>query len=297
MKWHFHALAEHRMRRLFTANLSAKLYRRVLADTANCIKCGYKYQRYLQLEASICQNQTSANNFRLERVATLVLTNKNTEKHPLFTIKHFNVAKIWPKTILTGFALAAAAILFLVLSPYLFSERIHLADNVKLSPIEFVARGFGAQSNLANIGIRVFRVDAESNKISEDHSLSVTDTITFTYTNTSKKPRYLSLFGMQKSGKIFWYYPEASGKKSIALANDVVDEPLADGFRLNIRHKPGWLRITGVFSNEPLDLTDIEDSVKIIAQNPEQCRKLAPLTLDSLHNDEYSVLINLAPRR
>jgi hypothetical protein len=118
--------------------------------------------------------------------------------------------------------------------------------------------------------------------------------ITFTYTNVAPNVRYLALIGIQENGSVHWYYPGDDGSQSIPIRSDVVDEPLGDGIRLEMHHASGWLRITAIFSSNPIAKPTIVQAVQALGiEHPAAAKELSPLSLADSNVLEHSVLIDI----
>lgn len=49
-----------------------------------------------------------------------------------------------------------------------------------------------------------------------------------------------------------WYYPVPPTGRSGLLSENVIEEPLGEAIRLSVNHRPGLLRLVGVFSRTPI---------------------------------------------
>lgn len=155
-------------------------------------------------------------------------------------------------------AAAAASLLLVVLAGPESGHRAPLAYDASLASISahesLMARGKGA-SETASVGIRVFKVVDEGVRETErtpSDRLFLDEIVTFTYTSLDPSYGYLAIVGWQEGGSPIWYYPDAGERESIAVATDVIDRPLRDGFVLARRHRSGELHIAALFSRKPL---------------------------------------------
>jgi hypothetical protein len=166
-----------------------------------------------------------------------------------------------------------------------------LLASTRLHDVDIVARGSGDGHQIAtDVGVRVFRVAKDGDRVNEAGSLALDDIITFTYTNVTPGVGYMALFGLQEDGSVHWYYPERGGQ-SIAIRSDAMDEPLGDGIRLRMRHTSGWLRITALFSVEPLETKTVEEALGALSP-PSSARALTSL-MPGTNVLEHSLLIEV----
>jgi hypothetical protein len=174
-------------------------------------------------------------------------------------------------------------------------ERVGIGLGARLDRVQIAARGGGEREReAADVGVRVFRVAREGERVHETGRLSRADVITFTYTNVSPRIRYLALFGVQEDGTVHWYYPDDDGSESIPVRSDIIDEPFGDGIRLQTHHRPGWLRVTALFSSEPIEKATIEQTVHAaLVERPSAAKDLAVWHLTNRSVLEHSLLIDL----
>jgi hypothetical protein len=273
MSLHVHALARWRIRRLFTAGLAPHRYRDLLDDLHGCAACASLFERQSELESALCSEPSP---FALERVETAVLERVAGEP-----------AEARSTRSLVAVASAACAIALIVAFGRPASERAHLGRDMALASV--TARGELAPRS-ANVGIRLLR--ATSKVVSEPSHLSIGDVVTFTWTDVDPAARYLAILGVQSDGRVRWYYPDEDAT-SLKLDRALVDEPLGDGIRLAVRHAPGWLRVTALFSPLPLAKAEIEASVRALRQRPGALEELVPLPLTE-GVLEHSIRVDIA---
>jgi len=279
---HLHWMTRRRIRLLFEGSLGASRHRSLLAEVASCRACGDHYRRHAELEAVLCHaSETQPTPFALDRVEALVLDAVLPEPQQWAWKRWLPVFGLVP---------ALALLLFLVVREPA-SDRVEIPAHARLTPVELTVRGPkpGPESL---IGIRVFRVGPQS--VTESPGLSLADTVTFTCSNAGPEPRYFALFGVQADGRVRWYYP-ADDQAPLRLEGDRVDEPLGEGFRLSVRHQPGWLRVTAVFSEAPLSRATLERAAAQLAAHPEAAYALSPLPMVDPPVLEHSVRLDIAP--
>ncbi len=283
---HSHRITERRIMRLFTVGLPPA-GRSQLFNTLNiCDKCARAYQKHQYLESGLLGTRDPITHFTLERVEAAVLdatTSKERRRTSLFS-----------KWSLAAVGAVAVALLALFLVPAVpSSDRAALAPDARFVPIDLVARG-RIPDKTSMVGIRVLKV-AEPDEVEETASLSIDDIITFTYTRAAQQAGYLTIFGIQQSGELLWYYPDYGEKQSIETPGDVVDEPLGEGIKLSVNHEPGWLRIVSIFSTEPIVVDKIEATIEESRRKSGTFRSLEPLAPETIGQTsiEYSILIHI----
>jgi hypothetical protein len=296
MTRHLHWLARWRIRRLFTGGLAPVIHRALLEEVSRCASCAEHYRRHDVLESALCKKGGDPSPFALERLEGMVLdaaasfrAGRGAEPER-GSWKWRGSFPRWAS--IPAMLVGAVGLMVLVFRPRA-NERVGLGPGARLDGVQIVARG-GGERNVADVGMRVFRVAGDGDRVHETGPLSRADVITFTYTNAAPGIRYLALFGVQEDGLLRWYYPEEDGSESIPIRSDTVDEPLGDGIRLGTHHKPGWLRITAIFSSEPIAKVAIEQAVHtLLLERPSAAKDLAPWSLTDRSGLEHSVLINL----
>jgi len=259
MSRHVHALTRWRIRRLFAEGLAPQRYRALLEDLHGCSACAALFARQSELESAICGEPSP---FALERVEAAVLDRLSNDPADA-------QSKRW-----RGALVAACAVALVMALGRVTPERQHLGRETSLTSV--TARG-ELPPRSANVGIRLLRATPE--KISESSKLSIGDVVTFTWTDVDPAARYLAILGVQQDGRVRWYYPGDEGAMSIRLERAQIDEPLGDGIRLSVRHAPGWLRVTALFSPRPIAKAEIEDAVRALGERKGALEGLAPLPM------------------
>jgi hypothetical protein len=149
------------------------------------------------------------------------------------------------------FALAALILLFFVRPP----------------AGEFTARG-GGSTNVADrwVSLEVFRTrTGEPGYQQVEGDLARGDALLFSVTNRPESPyRFAMILAFDEEGEIFWYYPaytdQATNPTSIPIPASARPQPLDEAVRHGLH--PGWLRVVGLFSEEPLDVHGVERVVE-----------------------------------
>lgn len=254
---HSHQWTKHRIHKLFTGQLSVKKRKNLFSQLDHCKTCGDYYSRHQRLESALCNVDGPITPFVLDRVeASLFDALDELEGQPNSIQKRL----IWAFSVLLSSA-AAAVFIFLWFFQAPSGHRVAIGDTSAIMPLEFAVRG-AEVSKQSDIGIRVFKVSLTSSDVDETLGLSLDDVITFTYSNLEPSTQYLSLFGIQESKELLWYYPTYDGEQSIKIQTDVIDEPLGDGIDLSVNHKKGALQIVAVFSSVPLEQSYLEKQFK-----------------------------------
>jgi hypothetical protein len=294
MRPHLHWLVRRRIHRLFTL-APAGHCRALLREVAGCRACARLYDQYQTFEAALCGTGGSGapSGFAVERIEQAVRDGVSGAKRGPARRR-----KVWLPAGISTAALIAAAVVLLVW-PRFSGRDDHVAVPVaaRLVDVGLVARGGTPQTS--EVGIRVFRVAGQADqparpRVAEVDALALDDVITFTYTIARADIRYAVLFGVQADGAIRWYYPGYGGQASVPLHGDKVDEPLGDGIKLRVHHKPGWLRITAIFSAQPIAVEVVSRSLEMsMASRPESLQEVAPLPIPGAETLQHAILTHI----
>jgi len=158
-------------------------------------------------------------------------------------------------------AVAAAAVALLVLWPM-------LSGGEK----EFASRGNEPPSVPALL--LVYQVPRGGELRLADTSIGANDELAFAYENRDGKRRLL-VFGVDDSGRIYWYHPAwtDAGSNPQAVAIEAGPERRELPEAVSHRLEGQTLRLFGVFTDEPLTVRDVERMLK------ERERKTDPLPI------------------
>ena len=290
---HFHFLTQNRIKRLFINGLPPEQHNRLLKTASTCRECGLVYRRFQELENALT-NDVVVSHFARSRVKAAIVqhfVHKQSEPvHPTKPLLRWATA---------GAAIVCGILLTLLLLPAdELEHRTPIPPAASLGPAPILTAKGSQHHDITDIGIRVFQVNRAGTKIDEPPSLSTGDILTFTYTYAKPLPGYLALFGIQAEGDIRWYYPDYDGKRSIEIKGDKIDEPLEDGIDLSVNHTPGWLRITALFSTNPIEVDAIEKTVSQ-AKDRKTLKELTPfhITDEKGRMLQYSVIVKLEDRK
>ena len=296
MSVHLHWLTRRRIHRLFVRPEAAASCRGLMLELAACRACADLYSRYQTIEATLCGTAGTGmpTVHAIERFQAAVLDGMPKDNRP-------GAAKPSPRLLagLAGAAAVAAVIVTVLLrTPASQEDHITMSAGSRLADVEIVARG--GTPTTSEIGIRLFKVTENkgapppNQRVTEPTFLALDDVITFTYTVFRPGIRYAVIFGVQSDGAIRWYYPGYGGAASVPLRGDRVDEPLGDGIRLKVHHQEGWLRITAIFSAEPIPVAAVGRSLRaLMAEHPDMLRNLEPLAIPGTEILQHSLVTHI----
>ncbi|MCP4679016.1 MAG: DUF4384 domain-containing protein [Deltaproteobacteria bacterium] len=243
------------------------------------------------MESALCDVSDSATPFALGRVEKAVLDGLEMNKSPRFSLR---------RKLTLAIAGASCALAVLVSTMFFLGQapsphRVAFDEQSRLVPVDLLVSKSGTARAEPGVGIRIIRVSPGDDRAREDATLSLDSIITFSYTCIVPGQGYLAIFGIQESGNILWYYPDYDGTESIEISDNKVDEPLGDGFRLSVNHKPGRLRAFSIFSAEPIDVNAIETAVSELLETPGAIEEVIPLKIkgyeDSLMQHSFAIEI------
>lgn len=274
MTFHLHHLTRRSIRRLFEGPHSPSRRLRIFDAVRRCDTCAAYYLKYQTMESALAGTDDPYTTFSMERTGAALFAAMDLSPSTNNVLKkRFRV--------LVPVAVSVAVLFFVgLLRPFdSVSDRTLLSKEAEISPVTLVARGSYPKKAEADVGIRLFRVTEDGKAVTEEGALSINDVITFTYTQMGRAKGNLSLFGVQESGEIKWYYPGYQEETSISIEGDKVDEPLKDGILLSVNHQPGRLRITALFTDEPLAKTEIERAVSQLGAAALGVQNVVPIGL------------------
>jgi len=271
---HLHWLTQSRIRRLFAVGMTPSAERSLFEAVTGCAVCGEHYRQHQRLEDALCAADDGPSVFALERVEARLLAASGAAQPGRGP---------WSWLLLPAGAAALALLLIAIWPAGQPEHRVSLGAQVELAPVEWASRG-GGDAALSKVGVRMFRVQAQDKGVEEEGPLSIDDVVTFTYTNVASDVGYLTLVGVQEGGLLLWYYPDHGEGESISIDGDRIDEPLADGIRLGVNHRPGWLRISALFSAAPLGREEVEAAMERLGPEPSELQPLSGLDEEVLEH-------------
>jgi hypothetical protein len=289
MSLHFHSWTRWQIHRLFAGGLPPSRNRALLRQVCACPECSAVFRRYHASEAMLCAEQGEPNRLAAERMAAAVFGSMPAQKAET-TSSRGALGLMAPAVALA----CAALVVFAGRSAQHLSQRVPVGRDSRLAPASVMARGQGAAPN-SEVGFRLLRLLPREAKVDETPALALSDVVTFTYTNLGEGTRYLALLGIQEDGAVRWYYPGPESSQSIPIEMDRVDEPLNDGIRLSVFHSAGWMRVTAIFSKQPIEKATVERAVRDLASRAGALEGLEPLPLSVTGSIEDSIRVELAP--
>ncbi len=305
-KIHIHSLARRRIRRCLYASMSADSRLRLFNDISGCERCIAYYNQCQSIESALCNDPVTV--FAMERVENGVLyavskqkegsIDKASKPSERIKVRFSSILKPVPVVACALTMLVTSLTLLLLLSPVPNSNRVQLSSAANLAPVDLSSKG-EPNSEQSQIGIRVFKIASNRGDIEQAFEANLDSVITFTYTNFNETYEHMALFGVQQSGEVLWYYPDYGARYSILIDANKVNEPLGDGIDLGVNHKTGWLRITAVFSKQPITASAVEESVKSQMTAGIDLRELVPFEDNEYgtKSTEYSVLMEIADKK
>ncbi|MFC1609424.1 anti-sigma factor family protein [Myxococcota bacterium] len=167
--------------------------------------------------------------------------------------------KTWafPWLIPAAASLAAAGLLFAV-APW---DVVFDPDSTD----GFAVRGSDVAAADRWVSFQVLRSQKDSHTYARvEQTISAEDLLVFSVTNARESPyRYFMILGVQADGRVFWYHPafENPDTNPISVAVGTNDDPVH--LREEIGHdlRSGGLRLFGLFSQEPLGVLSVEETV------------------------------------
>lgn len=292
MSLHLHSWTRWQIHRLFAGGLPPSRNRALLRQVCACPECSAVFRRYHAFEAVLCAEQGEPNRLAAERMAAAVFGSMPAQKAQKAetTSSRRALGVLAPAVALA----CAALVVFAGRSTQHLSQRVPVGRDSKLAPASVMARGQGSAAG-SEVGFRMLRLLPREAKVDETPALALSDVVTFTYTNLREGTRYLALLGIQGDGAVRWYYPGPESSQSIPIEMDRVDEPLNDGIRLSVFHSAGWMRVTAIFSDRPIEKATVERAVRALASRAGALEALEPLPLSVAGSIEDSIRVELAP--
>ncbi len=244
---HSHFFTHRLIHRMFSRGISDTHRRRTIREAESCDRCKRVLRRYYEAEAAVYSNDVVAAP-AVERMARSIVALVPEIEKPSRNglVRTAGLA-----------ATLSAAICLTWLLTYWNPPDQRIALQKGWAAAEITPRG-GAPNNTADFGIRVFSVEKEPSEVQKSEGLPLDGIITFTYTKAIAEAGYLALFSMQKDGDVIWYYPDFGEPLSVPIEGDKIDEPLGDGFKVSVNHRPGPVRIVALFSARALSTSAIE---------------------------------------
>ena len=77
--------------------------------------------------------------------------------------------------------------------------------------------------------------------------------IKLAYANPSPQLHYAAFFGVDHTGTLYWYGPTPADVGAVAVSTTSALRPVGQSIRLQVNHRPGKMRVFGLFAVEPID--------------------------------------------
>ncbi len=294
MGFHLHILTRRLIRKLFTTGISSRKRFHLYKSLEQCSICSNYYVLCQTIESALCKTDNPYTIFSIERTAESLFANLYKNNLRISSKQPFSRT---PALIFASATIVISILFFFYLIP--FSDRLPLPIDSQLSQVHLIAKGSSTGNDLADFGIRVFRVTNNQQAVREESNLSIDDIITFTYTYADSNGGNLALFGIQNKGEIRWYYPEYGEEESIYIKGNKIDEPLGDGISLSVNHNPGLLRIVALFTKEPLSIKEIEAAAEALFKETGSIKSMEPLIFKDLDTPptQHSVMLEIGGPR
>lgn len=137
-------------------------------------------------------------------------------------------------------------------------------------PPDFSARGQMSQELDQWVSLLVFVVDQSAQGyVPAGRQIRPDDALTFAVMNRQPSPgHYLVVVAVDERGTLFWYYPgiDKAGKagdreETMGLEIKTAESPIELPEEIQQDLAPGWLRFYAIFSEQPLTLHSVEQSI------------------------------------
>lgn len=143
----------------------------------------------------------------------------------------------------------------------------------------FVERGSPASALAQRVGVEIFtssKVGEAVHALRANELLGANQRLSFVVRNRSKQPISLMIFALDAANTVHWFYPAYQDVNDDPRSVLVAAEPSEQAFPeavAPVDPAPGELRIVSLFSNEPLNVSTIEASLR---DHPEQSLTTLP---------------------
>jgi hypothetical protein len=188
-----------------------------------------------------------------------------------------------------AFAFAVAACVTLVFT--LWPRLTPTAEE----PSAFHARSGAGQNNNQWVSIEVFRaIDHGYERVKG--SIKADDALAFSYINRNNPAfRFLMIFAVDPSGRVFWYYPSYTDSDANPLSTPIrpAKGPVALADQVQHDLGSGSLRLFAVFSMSALKVRTIEDAAVRALRASRSLEKLEHLDLPE--TGQHSFLLTVTP--
>ncbi len=167
-------------------------------------------------------------------------------------------------------AWAAVAIVAFVLAAFLWRLGAPFSSPGQDNGFRVKAARPGQLESDRWVALLPYRLPAGGAPTRLGESISTAEYTLFAYTNLGERPyRYLMVFGVDAQGEVFWFHPPyveaGTDPESIEIKQGVAGVELSE----KIQHDfaPGTLRIVGLFTHEPLKVSQVEAMVQKLVKD------------------------------
>jgi hypothetical protein len=266
---------------MFLKGFSARRWRSVREHLYACRSCRAYYDRVVTLHNKMHKETAPLSSEQLKLVSEEILDRMAPRRAGL-------PGRAWAYA---GISLAVVATAVLVVLPMLEPQPAS----------DFQARGVDAE---VAAGVRAFCITAEQGAqaprirstfpVTDElvagagGSCNIKDVLRFAYTNgvpgRGRAFDCLFLLGINEQLQPLWYYPHPDEKLSVRIQSgpEAVNVPLPGGVRLEVNHAPGLVRIYGLFSEEPLTVSQVEQRLTELREQGAALPEVESLGLDGV---------------
>ncbi len=256
--------------------------REVFTHVKGCASCQSLYNRLVLAERMLHGGPKAAftiSAFEVEQVATLVLDGATSSAEKMVSLPQRIFAWFSPPR----FAAAVGVVALMIAAPYLLRQP---------SQSEFQSRG-GADVRAS--ALRAFCLNASGvASLGPSGSCGIGDRLKLSISNSGKFS-HLFLVGMQADHEPRWYAPVPPETASISVATTVGDTPVGGAVQLSVNHEPGTLRIFSIWSDSPVQSSEIETAMETLKRENRTVKESERLPLLRADLTQQSFVIEITP--
>lgn len=270
-----HSAAKRLMDAYFAGEPLAGELEQMRAHLSTCDGCREIYDRHCAAESTVL-GQREASFLADDRLLGAVLAD------PKVQSKTNTERRWWPVFVLAPAAALAVALVF----------------TVTVAPSQsgggLAARGVGDSTNAIGVGIGVAGIIPKTGQVydaRQPEGVQLDHRLRFTYSNTGTA-RYLFIFSVDDALQPFWYYPLPEEGQSISIEGGpgVSQQVLPFETELKRRHKPGRLRVLGLFSEQPITLNKVAKALEQARANRTPLDEVSWPGQPQVHSLELSIV-------
>jgi hypothetical protein len=96
--------------------------------------------------------------------------------------------------------------------------------------------------------------------------------------SAASRARYAAFFGVDAAGVVLWYGPSPAAPGPLGVSASEAPSPVGQTVRLKVNHRPGIVRVFGLFSEEPLELARVQGLLRepaawLTGEGPREARR------------------------